>query len=224
MTYKTIKTIKPHTMNHTLIHTNGYLLIVDGEVTEIGEYCYGLDINKQMETTIHEAGSDDLHCKRHKIIAHLPLNNSPILDGVHLLPPLKQDDEADKLALQEIGGWIENDEDNLLYKGFILGYGKAKEQYKYTYEDMMKMYDIGCKRGATSQRLIFPEPNFHMESKELVNTFIQSLSQPKLPVAFTCEMEFVENTLWGQKSTGIYKNKTVINSQGQTVCVGVYVY
>ena len=203
-------------MNHTLIHTNGYLLIVDGEVTEIGEYCYGLDINKQMETTIHEAGSDDLHCKRHKIIAHLPLNDWPILDGVHLLPPLKQDDEADKLALQEIGGWIENDEDNLLYKGFICGYGKAKEQYMYTEEDIIKAIGFGLDYPYSIEEGLI--------EKNAITYFIQSLSQPKLPVAFTCEMEFVENTLWGQKSTGIYKNKTVINSQGQTVCVGVYVY
>ncbi len=203
-------------MTHKLINTENYLLVVAGEVTEIGEYCYGLDINKQMETTIHEAGSDDLHCKRSKIVAHLPLNGAHILEGVDLLPPLET--VAERLALQEVGGWVENESDHYVYSGFVSGYNKAKEKYKYTEDDMMKMYKLGSDRGATYQKLIFFEPNFHAESAELCNTLLQTTQQPKTPVGFKCEMFGYVNPEWNEFP------KTITNSQGITQWVGVYEY
>ncbi len=57
-------------MKHNIIATKDYLLVVSE--SEIG-------------------GENDYFYLGKKIIAHLPLNNSPILDGVDLLPPLEDD-------------------------------------------------------------------------------------------------------------------------------------
>jgi len=52
--------------------------------------------------------------------------------------------------------------------------------------------------------------------------FIQSLQQPKMPVAFECEME---NKIAIDGHTVIGSEpKTTTNSQGQTVLVGKYIY
>ncbi len=201
-------------MTHKLINTENYLLVVAGEVTEIGEYCYGVDINKQMETTIHEAGSDDLHSKRSKIVAHLPLNGAHILEGVDLLPPLET--VAERLALQEVGGWVENESDHYVYSGFVSGYNKAKEKYKYT-EDALK-YMFECGR------------NYQNNAEITFKMSLYYLQQPKYPVAFECEMEVI--TIGGfvdgidEAITIDKKNapKTTTNSQGLTQWVGVYEY
>jgi len=67
-----------------------------------------------------------------KLYCHLPLNNSPILEGVPLLPPLEDDDYVYKLqhtSLCEIDRQFGED---VMYNldVFIKGYNKAKEKYK----------------------------------------------------------------------------------------------
>ena len=74
-------------MEHKIIHTDSYLLVVDDSEIKQGDcylsasgICFYLKPNKD--------------CK--KIIAHLPLNNSSVIEGVNLLPPLE--DNVEKLA------------------------------------------------------------------------------------------------------------------------------
>ena len=194
-------------MTHKLIKTANYLLVVDDSEIKEGDYTF-------QEASNLISKYNNAYSK--KIIAHLPLNNSPILEGVDLLPPLET--VAERLALQEVGGWVENESDHYVYSGFVSGYNKAKEKYKYTEDDMMKMYKLGSDRGATYQKLIFFEPNFHAESAELCNTLLQTTQQPKTPVGFKCEMFGYVNPEWNEFP------KTITNSQGITQWVGVYEY
>lgn len=162
-------------MTHPIIKTDNYILITSDE--EIKEDCYAVHFSPLGEIELVTANGV---CKLDKkVIAHLPLNNSP-LKGVPLLPPLP--DEEDEI--------IENLENyllkvNQLYKdwlgiGFKGGYHKAKEKYKFTEEDVrfiiLKSFLLGVDMG--------------QYSKELEDRLVSSLSQPKLPVGFKCEMEY----------------------------------
>ena len=98
-----------------------------------------------------------------------------------------------------------------MVNGFYNGYNKAKEKYRFTEEDMRKA-------------IITARQRTEIVGSVDVEAIIQPLSQPNTPVGFECETELVENKLWGQKGTGIYKNRTTTNSQGRTVWVGKYIY
>ena len=80
---------------------------------------------------------DYLFIKDNKdIIAHLPLNNSPILEGIDLLPPLK--DEVDLIYENMEDSFYEKYDDTFHYYSFAEGYNKAKEKYKFTLDDLIK--------------------------------------------------------------------------------------
>ena len=79
------------------MHTPNYLLVVDD--SEIKEDCIAIHLGPLGEQEIVTANGE---CKLDKkIIAHLPLNESPILEGVDLLPPLE--DEVEELAKTQWG-------------------------------------------------------------------------------------------------------------------------
>ena len=126
-------------MIHKLIETKHYLLVVD-DSDMVGKG-YRLDITRMSVGIIDD---DFLYNVRKdlfkKIIAHLPLN-SPILEGVPLLPLYSrhQEDGIDEFELflnREV-------EFNLCPKDIIerikwyyQTYFKPKEKYKYTEDDM----------------------------------------------------------------------------------------
>jgi hypothetical protein len=76
-------------MKHKIIKTENYLLIVDDSEIKEGNTYIRIDTELLFSSL---KGSNphivEKYCK--KILAHLPLNNSPILDGVDLLPLLEQ--------------------------------------------------------------------------------------------------------------------------------------
>jgi len=222
-------------MEHKLINTGDYLLIVDETEIKEGDAVYytiyGEDENEVPDTEPFRIGVDivrDINslgnlefemeslialpkeCK--KIIAHLPLNSSPILEGVDLLPSFKDDVEklARQFAIDESYGKISGD----LFKGFMFGYNKAKEKYKYTEEDVIKIVEKSRETGLTAEYLML------------------SLQQPKMPVGFKCEMETTSYADDACASDGGYytkrysviEPKTIINSQGLTQLVGEYIY
>jgi len=121
-----------------------------------------------------------------RVIAHLPINNSPILTGVDLLPSLEQEDDVERLIK------IEQEASYKQGKGTISWYeqekrkeyyNKAKEKYKYTEEDVKIAIQQAFLSGV--ERL---EDFEKVEKMTLEN--IQSLSQPKIPVGFECEIEY----------------------------------
>lgn len=153
-------------MKHKLTYTDNYLLVVDDSEIKEGE-CYLSPSGIWFYN--HLNPNHVKECK--KIIAHLPLNNSPILEGVPLLPPMKVKDDVENLAersseLQEGTYTIQH---KVTYKhGFIDGHNKAKEKYRFTEEDMIQAFAYG--------RTLEPFDSFE--------DFIQSLSQPKMPTYF----------------------------------------
>ena len=81
-------------MKHNLIKTEDYLLVVSDEQINFGDYFITDD--GRIELSAPDWKAREWH---RKIIVHLPLNNSPILEGVDLLPPLlPQGEDVDELS------------------------------------------------------------------------------------------------------------------------------
>jgi hypothetical protein len=74
-------------MKHNIIKIENYLLIVDGSEIKQGDWC----LSKLYEVV--RFGKKFAPPLYKKIRAHLPLNNSPILEGVDLLPPYSRHQE-----------------------------------------------------------------------------------------------------------------------------------
>jgi len=196
-------------MTHNIIKTENYLLVVDDSEIKEGDWIYESDSNS---VNIAGKGYHNFTQSDAKIIAHLPLNNSPVLKGVPLLPPLE--DEVEELAEQEIPYIMDT-----LRWGFKKGYNKAKEKYKYTEEDLTRAFNIGINSQFESTELkLNKDESFDRHSKNLLK-LIQSLQQPKYPIRFECEWTTKQMPEFHQDEP-----KTTTNSQGQTVLVGKYIY
>jgi len=216
-----LNNLKRNSMTHNIIKTENYLLVVDDSEVNINQYVYCdlgyiekvMDIIDGWIYHTNTLGKNPIkHYK--KIIAHLPLNNSPVLEFVPLLPPLE--DEAESLSLKSVNkrGYTTDDYQD----GFEDGYNKAKEKYKYTEEDMVSFADWYHK----TQGL--PESNIKYWGKDLFEVW-KSLQQPKMPVAFECEIfEAKDLKSVDEDWIRLGKHKTTTNSQGQTVLVGKYIY
>jgi hypothetical protein len=193
-------------MKHKLIKTENYLLVVDESEIKEGDYV----LTNLMEIVVFNKPSTPslykkiiAHLPINKIIAHLPIN-APILEGVPLLPPLE--DYVEQLAKKY--GISIGDKAGTSAFDFMRGYDKAKKKYKYTEDDLRKAIRM-CKGEFT------------------IDEIIQSLQQPKYPVAFECEIEvcvFGNHTHYDPKIEDYVKPKTTTNSQGQTQLVGTYIY
>jgi hypothetical protein len=191
-------------MKHNIIQTENYLLIVDNLEIKEGDWWYNKNTGLFFRVSINNvemynqpSNMDRTGLK--KIIAHLPIN-SPILEGVDLLPPLEDNHEA-------ICPYPEEKQNAVDWHN---GYAKAKEKYKYTEGDMRKCWEacLDFNRPAGSDSGI----NFE--------NFIQSLQQPKMPDGFECEDEVYMYSINGD----IMKPKTTTNLQGFTEWVGKYIY
>lgn len=229
-------------MKTELIKTDNYLLVVDGSEIKEGDWLVANDKDiMQMKSDYDNDMSNEViwvgdylngyatckdNCK--KIIAHLPLNNSPILEGVPLLPPLEVEDDAKILADKEfVGTYIVDiglDINPAYREGFVIGYNKAREKYKFTEEDMRKAADW----------------YFETNGEKPIEELIESLSQPKMPTHFEFEMErgfqnelgdfyySLNSVIEVGKTTPICRIKTTINStttsQSQVIAWGKYIY
>jgi hypothetical protein len=155
-----------------------------------------------------------------KLCFHLPLNNSPVLEFVPLLQPLEDEvEEAEEVFKEVLDSETKQVYDKMLLgateHGFIIGYDKAKEKYKYTEEDLRKVIYMA------RETLEYDENRGWYNTKS-EDKIIQSLQQPKTPVEFECEME---NKIAIDGHTVIGSEpKTTTNPQGQTVLVGKYIY
>jgi hypothetical protein len=207
-------------MKEEIVYTDDYALIVSDEhIKDVrphkGKYHLedGLTINK-FPDYLTDLGA----CKL--IIAHRPLTDAPILEGVPLLPEFSKEDDVVELALRTYP--FGNSERNAL----ITGYNKAKETYKYTEDDLIAVWNIAFEEGVS----LDDEINDPVSFKDV----IQSLQQPKRPKYFECEMEPKYKHIGAVK--GIYGSgfrkqnlmyglpKTITNSQGQKELVGSYTY
>jgi hypothetical protein len=204
-------------MKHELIKTEDYLLVVSDEVIEdvrpyVGRY------HLEKGNMIHQFPTyltDLTYCKL--IIAHLPLNEAPYLDGVDVLPEIEGDLHIyDAIGYAGSEGHPDpqafSDRQMALFQGYADGYEKAKETYKYTFEDMMKCWN----KGAMDGRALKDE----VHNDVIAFNFIKSLSQPKLPIAFESYTQRFAD------SDNILKQwdgpKTFTNPDGRTEWFGKY--
>ena len=213
---ESLNNLKRSKMTHKLIHTPNYLLVVDDSEIKEGDYCLMFDdfgnlfLGNLPSQYLGEKNGHHLNKGLKKIIAHLPLNNSPILEGVDLLPPLKQEDDVDELA-KEYGESIGNKDGTAVFD-YKRGYNKAKENYKYTEEHIRMAFLNGSAMGDEE----------YEEYEEYVKWTIQSLSQPKMPVAFECEEKKSSDSMYVNHV--IYETKTITTSKGNTQWVGKYIH
>jgi hypothetical protein len=201
-------------MEHKIINTGDYLLIVDESEIKEGD-CYLSPSGIWFYN--HLNPNHNKNCK--KVLAHLPLNNSPILEGVDLLPPLE--DEVEKLLNDEINYWYRETgsltSEKIVRRAFSIGL-KAKEKYKYTEEDMIEAMLQISEYYANN---INKDVDGHKKSLDI----IQSLQQPKMPVGFKCEIK--QKSVNGSipvNQEWEYEPKTTTNPQGLTQWVGEYIY
>jgi hypothetical protein len=188
----------------------------------------------ELTYTKNQDGTEYLLCNEKDNFYHLPLNNAPILEGVPLLPPLE--DDVEKLEMEyfielekrrevaknftgQVAGRhpdaFSHSEMIYMNRGYIEGYNKAKEKYKFTKEDLFMLAakvvnDIAKNKGNTDWNM-FTTP------KMIAEEFIQ---QPKYPVAFECEIELYDEGGFSPERNP----KTITNSQGLTQVVGKYIY
>jgi hypothetical protein len=198
-------------MEHKIIKIDNYLLVVDGSEIKAGDFYLLIPENI---VKLSRSGLPINIREWAKIIAHLPLNNSPILEGIDLLPPLE--DEVEKLLNDEINYWYHETgsltSEKIVRRAFSIGL-KAKEKYKYTEEDLRKAIEMR-KEFQLDQGLI---PWY----KHQIDDIIKSLQQPKMPVGFECEIDLSKHNGQFQTKYGI---KTITNLQGLTQWVGKYIY
>jgi hypothetical protein len=205
-------------MKHNIVKTENYLLVLDDSEIKVGDWFYLNDAN-----IIAEYISVKPVNEAKKITAHLPLNNSPVLEGVPLLPPLEDDNEEvweqGLLAELEKLPYTKHLDDGQYNDGQLVGfqfgatwgYNKAKEKYKYTEEDLRNAIDMARKFPyITKGEIKFNTP---------IDEIIKFIQQPKIPVAFECEWTTKQMPEFHQDEP-----KTITNPQGQTVLVGKYIH
>jgi hypothetical protein len=201
-------------MTHNIIKTDNYLFIgSDDDIRRGLFYCV-------RRKNIFQDEGEDIHCCMGdiRIMAHLPLNNSPVLEGIDLLPALE--DGVEKLAEEFKSSYKKVGVTDYEVSSFIVDYNKAKEKYKYTEEDL--------------REALFEVLNTSKEEccathtkDSIVRRVIKSLQQPKIPDAFECEMVTM-NKGYTEESDYPYQQcdipKITTYSQGFTQWVGSYIF
>ena len=219
-------------MKNEIIKTNNYLLVVDDSEIKEGD-CIN-DVYDGIVRVEHKYQLSNIMVFRQdcqKIIAHLPLNDSPVLEGVMILPPLEVDDDVWSLGLKERldelpytkhlddGGYNDGQVGGFEI-GAEWGYNKARE--KYSLSNIIDLYikETGCGMDMWSK-----------EENEIMTTIgkiIESLPQPKTPTHFEFEMVRSPNYRDGMLDVDVpysyYVIKKTTNSQGQEVACGQYLY
>jgi hypothetical protein len=77
-------------MTHRIIKKENYLLIIDDSKIELGNWHTCVNLEYPLEVRFVDESIKYDTCKSCKnIIAHLPLNNVPALEGVYLLPSIE---------------------------------------------------------------------------------------------------------------------------------------
>lgn len=200
-------------MRHEIIKTDNYLLVVDESEIKEGDFVCNIQ-----RPYISPCNSIDVgyYNRRNdvfkKVIAHLPLNGSPILEGVDLLPPLEEDD-AEKKA-RELTNHLTFPEERK--EGIIIGYNKAKEKYNADLHRILSDFYVFATNGEVCNH-------------KIIDDFIQSLSQPKTPTGFECEtspmnIDEIREQGKGFLNANTNKIKTTTTPEGHTQWVVTYIF
>ncbi len=196
-------------MKKEIVYTDNYLLVVDNLSRPAKEGETFLSKEGFIHTNTGYNYGDKL------IIAHLPLSDAPIIEGVPLLPPLSNGDYIEELSKNEVGWYDKNDDKDIVL--FIKGYNKAKEKYKYTEEDVRRAIEMGTEiKGDGIDDMFFTD-----------DEIIERLQQPSRPTHFECEIDNILSFNWDDGIDAIVNDnfgnpKTKTNSQGQIELAGKY--
>ena len=110
--------------------------------------------------------------------------------------------------------------DRWLKEGFIQGYNKAKETYKYTEEDLKLAMKYGYVQGNTGFQGV-------ANLDDLLDLIHRKIKKSSRPTHFECET-ITMNKGYTDESDIPYQEievpKTITNSQGLTQWVGEYIY
>jgi hypothetical protein len=208
-------------MTHKLIKTDNYLLVVDDSEIKEGDYFFfkqgivtkvyksdSVEQKVSIENFEHDRVFNYKECK--KIISHLPLNASLILEGVYLLPPYHQEDGVEELAKQEYPKTnthfdrLDECDGNAYYRSiFKKGYNKAREKYKYTEEDMRKAIDMAHEKIMT---VIGNAKKY--SPKEIIQSF------HKYPTEFDTEDVLTPSQIFYPNDVPYCSPKTITTAQG----------
>jgi len=214
-------------MKKEIIYTEHYALIVSKLTSPAKEGQVFLSKENIIHTVVGWNFADRL------IIAHRPLQDAPIFEGVPLLPEFKQEDDADKLAKESYSEegwsepWREMRRDSQV--AFKKGYNKAKETYNYTEDDLRRAIQMA--RGIKDSESEFEIEDisglteictYGWKEKYTDNEIIQSLQQSiKRPKYFECDMARITKF---NGEPDYFEPNSKPNSQGQTELVGKYTY
>ena len=184
-------------MTHKLIKTDNYLLVVDD--SEIKDCYYWNELDREIRKN-----NNINHPYHKKIIAHLPLNGSPILEGVDLLPPYSrhQEDGLDDAVIRFKESWIKLGVTDFELSAFSEGYNKAREKYKYTEEDVRKAITM-ARDLEDWWNIVFEYDN---------NDIIQSLHQ--YPTEFETEDVLTPSQIFYPNDVPYCSPKTITTTQG----------
>lgn len=216
-------------MKYEIIKTDNYLLVVDESEIKIGDWYYLPRTNEGYKC---QEDPTELELEKRfgvrKIIAHLPLNGSPTLEGVDLLPPLGDDVANIANQLSKAYSVYQTAQDDI-YPGIVIGYNAAKEKYKYTEEDLRKAIQLAWEAdsidGTVDLNIVLHyADNNDLRTKWSEDEIIQSLSQPKMPIGFECvtqklfkHNEFMEREFYDSILT-------TTTPEGYTEWMGIYIY
>lgn len=171
-------------MEHKIIPTDQYLLVVDDEVpTKIGQYYVIIDI----DGNVHGIGKVEVFpymqgIMDKLILAHLPLNNAPKLEGVDFLPGLPTQSNVLREAIaNKLFGWI------IQNKSDGLSSNVMADEILSIVESSKKWYSEEAMREAIYVTMITmngkPIPE-DAEGKIIADNIIKSISKPVIPVGF----------------------------------------
>lgn len=233
-------------MKHEIIYTQSNAFILT-DVFENQTYCWHLKKQEILKVKGVGESSGEIHHENgwNKpgevlfIAAHRPLTDIPTLEGVPLLPVWSETEETIELnyykeldnrreVARNFTGQVAgrhpdefgHSEIHHMVRGFLEGYNKAKETYKYTEDDLTAVWNLAFNEGMSLDDEI-NEP-------VLFKDVIKSLQQPKRPAYFETVCDCQE---CGANKTNLSldmgcENKiaTITNSKGQTELVGEYIY
>jgi len=199
-------------MKKEIVYTDRYALILSDEEAHIDDKNVYLDLKKGIYRNL---------------LAHLPLSDAPILEGVPLLPSFSwsQQDDVENLAKEEypifdgdLLGIANNQQHSRV--DFIKGYNKAKEKYKYTEDDLKLAMNYGYVQGDTGFQGV-------ANLDDLLDLIHIKIKKSSRPTHFECEttpmnLDEIREQGKGFLNANIYKIKTTTNSQGQEELVGKY--
>jgi len=234
-------------MEYKVIKTDNYLFAIDDKDFNAGSkvlhkesiYTVKEDTGSylKVEEFSHIGIRKDL-CK--KILSHRPLNGAPYLDGVDVLPSLPQEDDVDSICIKDLQDFFGTDI-HLTPKGeeyisiFKTVYNKCREKYKFTEEDVFGFLTYYNSINFNKPEYRYKHPTMDGSEREynrsidrkIFEEYIQSLHQPKLPIAFECEkyLCFPSHCFRDCEIVCKYpRPRTITNSEGRTEWVGKYIY